>query len=246
MRKAKKAKSVRPANPLLPAKKELSDWVKNGTAKEGKSQEGCAIFLADALGGKYTRQTINKMTTGERPVYTGEVQAIARYIEDGIPPITRRILESFLNNHSPSRAGDPVMLQIRKEVKAGDWKEVGAEPKDLGYDATTIDLDYPDEEQCAFCFLGDSMPGFFKDKTVLFCIGTKRVKPVGGSLVIVERNRAGLVETSARVMKIYDDRIEYTCINEAYRPIVVRNKRSSEGETVQVVAIIRRWVTNAE
>lgn len=211
-----------------------STWVGAGIKKAGKSAVGLAEHLTKSLKLKTPmhRGTIYKIIAGTRDVAVEELEPISEYVEEPIPlraPI-----------------GELLVLPLERFVEAGVWSEVNSDLRPTGHIQTPRDFVDPSAVHRAFCMKGDSMvnAGIF-DGDALICIEPNAQKPEDGKLVIIERTRSGLVEVSARIVRVHKDRVEYVCSsdNENYKPVVVRNgKKNSDGETVKVVAIIRRVV----
>ncbi len=209
-----------------------SKWIANGTKKPGKSKAGLARYLTKALKLKppMVRGTPGKMIAGTRKVFGEELEHIAAYIEEPIPVL--------------APVGELLTLKIERELAAGVWVEPDSH-KDLGDVVTPRDFVYPTAEHHAYCLRGNSMvdAGLF-DGDILICIEPNGDRVVEGKFVVIERERAGLIETSARIVHFFKDRTEYVCApnSEKYKPVIVRNggKRSPNSEIVRTVAIIRR------
>jgi SOS-response transcriptional repressor LexA len=214
-----------------------SKWISEGIKKKGKSAVGLAAYLTKALKLKTPmhRGTIYKMINGKRKVFVEEFAPISEYIEEPVP--------------SQIPIGDLLTLKIEKEVTAGVWIEQGTEQKPLGSIVTPRDFAYPTAVHRAFRVGGDSMmkAGILDGDTVLCVEPEEGNKIEDGKWVIVERTRAGLVETSARILHTYNDRTEFVSADgESQKPVIVRGgKRGHDNEQVRVVAIIRRIIRNA-
>lgn len=212
-----------------------SKWVANGIKKPGKSAVGLAEHLSKILKLKTPmhRGTIYKIIAGTRDVAVEELEPISEYIEETIP--------------LRAPVGELLTIPLEKFVEAGAWKEVSTDlPPPVGSITTPRDFVEPNAVHRAFCMKGDSMVkmGIF-DGDALICIEPASQKPEDGKLVIIERTRAGLVETSARLTKVYKDRVEYVCASdiEAYKPVVIRSgRKTTDNEAVKTVAVIRRVV----
>lgn len=209
-------------------------WLKEGLKKPGKSAVGLAAALTKALKleTRMTRQTVYKMTWGTRKIFSNELAAIAAYIEEPVPNMP---VQGSLENLQT--------LRVEKEIAAGVWRE---QDELNSHDAETIvvpsDFEHPSAEHFAFRMKGECMisSGILNGDT-LICIAPVE-KITDGKQVVIQRTRSGLIEVSPRVVKIYKDRTEYLC--DGHRPVIVHTtgmkKRREEGETVKVVAIIRR------
>lgn len=211
-------------------------WIKNGIAKPGKSAIGLAQAITKALKLKKPmhRITIYKMISGKRSVYSEELAPIAAYIEEPIP-------------NMPSAMADLISIPIAAEIGAGVWTErVDTGP--LGAIVAPKDQTFPNSKAIAYAIKGDSMVNVgILEGDVVICIPPQDDEIEDGRQVVIERERSGLVELSARIVKKYKDRVEYVVAspNESrYKPCVVPNKGSSKNETVKVVAIIRRVTRN--
>jgi SOS-response transcriptional repressor LexA len=211
---------------------QYSKWVADGIKKPGKNAVGLAQHLTKALKLKRPmhRGTIHKIIAGTRNVAVQELDPISEYIEEPIP--------------LKAPIGEVLTLPLERFVEAGVWSEVSSDSHPVDTISTPRDFLEPNAVHRAFCMRGDSMVkvGIF-DRDALICIEPTSQKPEDGKFVIIERTRAGLVETSARLTKVYKDHVEYVCASdsEAYKPVIVRaGRKGAEGETVKTVAIIRR------
>lgn len=215
---------------------QYSNWVASGIKKPGKSVVGLAEHLTKALKLRTPmhRGTIYKIISGTREVAVQELDPIAEYIEEPIP--------------LKAPIGEVLTIPLERYVEAGVWIEVSSDLQPVGIIATPRDFLEPDAVHRAFCMRGDSMVnvGIF-NHDALICIEPASQKPEDGKLVILERTRSGLMEVSARLSRVYKDRVEYVCAsdNDAHKPVVVRQgRKSADGETVKTVAIIRRVMRN--
>ena len=216
-------------------------WIKKGIDKPGKSAVGLAAFISKALKLKKPmhRVTVYKMIAGTRSVYSEELAPISTYIEEPIP---------YLPAIQTVQLMDVVSIQIEREIGVGLWFEpdIAKEPSRLGVVVVPRDVDFPESKAVAFICRGDSMiDAAILDGDVLVCIPPTDDANVEGRQVIIERNRAGLIELSPRMVSIYKDRIEYRSCSHAgnYKPIVVRKSGKKTDETVKVVAIIRQVIS---
>lgn len=207
-------------------------WIKQGLKKPGKSAIGLAKALTKALklDTPMHRGTIYKMMAGTRKIFSNELAPIAAYLEEPVPNMPT---QSSLQNLQT--------LRVEKELGAGVWREQDDEAVP---NADTIvvltDFEHPSATHFAFRIRGNSMVSAgMLDGDIVICISSD--DPVAdGKLVVVERVRAGLVETSARLARVYKDRTEFIC--DGHKPIIVHNtkKKSVENETIRVVAVIRQ------
>jgi SOS-response transcriptional repressor LexA len=210
-------------------------WIAEGIKKEGKSAIGLAKALTKALKLKKPmhRTTIYKMTDGSRKIYSHELAPIAAYIEESIPNVS---VQSSLENLQT--------LRIEREIGAGFWREADEESvPDIGTIVVPTDFEYPTATHIAYRMKGDCMTSAgILDGDTLICIAPVEEKLSDGKQVVIERLRAGLIETSPRVVKIHKDHIEYIC--SGHKPVITplsgSKKKVNDTETVTVVAIIRR------
>jgi SOS-response transcriptional repressor LexA len=224
-----------------------ADWIKKGLRKPGKTAVGLAQAITKALKLKkpMPRQTVYKMTWGARTVYSEELAPIAAYIEEPIPNIP---------THIPTHITDVVSISVQCEIGAGIWIEPGvSEPAtNIGTILAPKDHVFPHSKLLAYAFKGDSMLSVgILDGDVLICIPSRDDEIEDGRQVVIERNRAGLIERSARIVMKHSDRTEYVVASPhdaKYKPCIVHKKgkrpHGSENETVKVVAIIRRVTRN--
>lgn len=212
-------------------------WIADGLKKEGKSAVGLANALTKALKLETPmhRGTIYKMVKGTRKIYSGELAPIAAYIEEPVPNLS---VQSSLENLQT--------LRIEREIGAGFWREEDEESvPDIGTIVVPTDFEYPTAKHIAYRMKGDCMAsaGILAGDT-LICIAPEDEQLSDGKQVVIERVRAGLIETSPRVAKMYKDRIEFICTGQ--KPVVLpvasgsSKKKANDTETVKVVAIIRR------
>lgn len=211
-------------------------WIADGLKKEGKSAVGLAKALTKALKLETPmhRGTIYKMVKGTRKIYSNELAPIAAYIEEPVPNLS---VQSSLENLQT--------LRIEREIGAGFWREADEESvPDIGTIVVPTDFEYPSAKHIAYRMKGDCMAsaGILAGDT-LICIAPEDEQLSDGKQVVIERVRAGLIETSPRVTKMYKDRVEFICTGQ--KPVVIpatngNKKKASESETVKVVAIIRR------
>jgi hypothetical protein len=211
-----------------------SKWVNRGIHKPGKSAVGLAEALTKALklSKPMHRGTIYKIIAGTREIHLNELAPIAAYIEEPIPLLPM---------------GELLTIPIERELSIGTWYEVGTVNNiHLGSVIIPKDQEFPESEHRAFILKDDSMIDVgILNGDVIVCISAESQKPVDGTLIIIERKRAGLVEMSARRVLTFNDRVEYAACREngdIYKPVIVTKKKrsSSENETVRIVAIIRR------
>lgn len=196
-------------------------WVKRGIAKPGKS----AMGLAEVLGIGRTR--VYKLIAGTNKIKPEMLLKISKYIEEPIPKLD---FESV------------AVIEIEREIGVGVWFERDTETASaLGSIITPRDFEFPRAVHHAYLFKGDSMDreGIF-DGNVILCIETDD-ELQNGRLVVIERDRGGVIEVSARKVFMFKDRVEYrtSSNNETYAPIVVPNKGKS-GETVTILSVVRR------
>lgn len=210
-----------------------ADWIKRGIHKPGKSAVGLAQAITKALKLKTPmhRVTVHKMVSGKRSVYSEELLPISIYIEEPIPNLNTNSL-------------GVVSIPIVGECCAGTWTEGEALISGSTISAPR-DIEFENAELTAYDMRGSSMvlAGII-DGDVLICIPPEDDEIKDGKQVVIRRTRTGLVELSARVVHIVDDRTEYhtACIDNRYKPVVVQ--RNNKDEKIEVVAIVRRVIRN--
>lgn len=205
-----------------------SKWINDGVHKPGKS----AAKLAKALG--HHRGTVYKMIAGTREIRLDELPVISKYIEEPVPMPFQTAITS----------GELVTIPIEYKVGVGCWHEAGVSTgNNLGVITAPRDTIYKAATHKAYVFSGDSMvyAGILDGDILIGVEPDKNITTVTGNLVIVSRDRAGVVEMSARIITVLKDKIEYKVAspNETYKPIIVANK-GKHTEEVRVVAVIRR------
>lgn len=209
-------------------------WIASGLKKEGKSAVGLAKAISKALklDPPMHRGTIYKMTKGTRKIYSNELGPIAAYLEEPVPHLS---IQGSLENLQT--------LRVEREIGAGFWREVDEEiVPDIGTIVVPTDFEFPEAAHTAYRMKGDSMITCgILDGDIMICIATND-HVIDGRQVVIERTRAGLIETSPRVAKVFKDRTEYLC--NGHKTVVVlantKKKTPTDSESVQVVAIIRR------
>lgn len=217
----------------------IREWIKQGVHKPGKSAPGLAQAITKALKleSPMHRGTIYKMIAGTREVKADELAPISEYIGEPIP----------LPTPMQSVVGDFITVPIEREIRPGTWFEESGKPGGLGSIMTPRDHNYPHARHHAYLFRGDSMrKSGLLDGDIIIC-----VSPDGdisdGKLVVVERNRSGLVELSVRVVNSYKDRTEYT--DDGSAPLVRKTtgkRAKSDVENVNVVAVVRKITRNVK
>lgn len=203
------------------------NWIKKGVHKEDKS----VIGLADALG--VSRGTIYKILEAKRRIRADELPKIAAYIGESAPGVSRESSDAAL-----------VSIPIERTIGVGIWfEDKGAK----SYDTITVqrDSEFPKARHLAFKWRGDSMDAIYIiDGDILICLAVKDgTKPIDRQLVVIERNRDGVLEQSLKVVAIYEDRIEYRPMSNdpSYKPVVVHLKGRKNGiETVKVIGLVRK------
>lgn len=210
-------------------------WIAEGLHKEGKSAVGLAKALTKALKLKTPmhRGTIYKMVKGTRKIYSQELAPIAAYLEEPVPNLS---VQGSLENLQT--------LRIERDIGAGFWREADSDTvPDIGTIVVPTDPEFPNAKHIAYRMKGDSMgPSGIVDGDTVICIEPGGESIADGKQVVIERARAGLIETSPRLVKVFKDRVEYVCASN--KPVVVsssqKKRNGADSETVKVVAIIRR------
>lgn len=198
-----------------------------------------AITKALKLKTPMHRGTIYKMIAGTRDIRTDELAPIANYIGEPIP----------LPLPVQSSVGEFITIPIEREVRPGIWVEDSVSGGvDLGSIVATRDDEFPLARHRAFLFRGDSMrqAGLLDGDTII-CIEPETEEAVPGKIVVIERNRGGLVEVSARVLNSYKDRVEYA--DDVNPPIVrktTERRTKNDSESIKVVAVVRRITRNVK
>lgn len=160
--------------------------------KELREKAGFSQYkLADLVG--TTAATIQRIETGKRPLSEKWARAIADALGLQVAEIFGNILPA-----------NPIGIQVIGEVAAGVWKE-HEQVDEQKYPPVPIAFDprYQPETQFALYVRGESMNLTIGNGEFAICVQWREIGrgPRDGDLVVVERRRDGLVEsTIKRVM----------------------------------------------
>lgn len=153
--------------------------------------------LADQIG--TTSATIQRLETGKR-------QLTQRWAEKISSVLGVEVSSLFGNILPTTNAG----LSVIGEVQAGVWKEVDVvdEPK---HPALPIGPDprYPNISQFALLVQGTSMNKIFAPGTFIVCAAWAEIgrDPREGDIVVVERRRDGMVETTVKKISFQNNKL---------------------------------------
>lgn len=207
------------------------EWLKSGLRKPSKR----AVDLASKLG--VARSAVYKMMAGTQAIKTEQLPIIATYIGEPIPG-TIRVLSAFDTK--------VLNIEIEREIGIGTWYEDGqlrdAKIKTI---AVVNSQQFPNAQHHAYRFKGDSMDDIgILDGDVIFCVAYEDTAdiPLDGKAVVIERNRAGLIEVSLRIAKVFPDRTEFVTASKTntYKPVVVDKRgrvKNSDGEKIKIVSV---------
>jgi SOS-response transcriptional repressor LexA len=155
----------------------------------------------------------------------------------------------------PVVGGEVLTVPANRVIGSGHWVEEGTTSDDSLSQTVVIfrDSQFPDAKHLAFQYVGDSMDkAGFLDGDMVVCVDFKEsgIELVDGQQVVIERNRAGLIDTSIRIVSVERDKIEFQpcSSNPAHKPIVISSKTGkvvgNPNERVDVVAIVRHLARN--
>lgn len=193
----------------------LAQWVTAALKHADISAAELARRMSEKLGRHIDRAAVNKMMkttasarTKPRRVSGDEMMAIAE-ITGFAPPSSARLDLRGVAPGTKAR-GVPVV----GEVAAGVW----IEPDDLDAQAPRVqglfispDSRFAFDVQRAYVVRGRSIEQWAKDGEALVCVLiSEGVEPKDGDIVIVERRRhqGGLIERTAKLLRIYRTRAE--------------------------------------
>lgn len=120
------------------------------------------------------------------------------------------VTENWLRFGDEPPAASAEAVQIRGEVAAGNWLEPDELDEPRPSLSVPVDTRYPASAQQAWVVRGRSIERTAKDGEVILAVGLDHIEPRDGDLVIAERARGqrGLVERTAKRLRIYRDRFE--------------------------------------
>lgn len=153
--------------------------------------------LAEMVG--TTDATIQRLETGRRQLTERWAEQISTVLGVDVSEVFGRILPA-------TTAGLPVI----GEVQAGVWREIDFvdEPKHpqlpLGPDPR-----YHGKQQFALLVQGESMNKIFAPGTFIICVSWSDVgrQPREGDIVVVERRRDGMVETTVKKIAVQNRKL---------------------------------------
>lgn len=233
--------SKRRKTPLTGYAETCRAWLANGMTKP----EMKVPALAAKLG--LNRTAIYKLMKGTQPIKTRELPIIALYIGEPVPPLPGE--EKWQTSKRASRRSTgPVAttIEIEREIGIGTWSEDGQlRDADIKTISIVVSPEFPSAQHHAYKFKGDSMDDIgVLDGDIIFCVAYEDTAstPLDGKAVVIERNRAGLIEVSLRIAKVFSDRVEYVTAsrNQSYKPVIVDKKgkvKNELNETVKVVSV---------
>jgi transcriptional regulator with XRE-family HTH domain len=211
----------------------LIEWIKEGLKKKGKSRAGLAKHLG------LDRAQITRMLNPElsREIRANELFAISTYFGEPLPPLGLTQL-----NHGHY---DLFPILIRGTVAPGVWRDQNAAPVSslrLEHSFFPPDPRFNIDHQFDMMVEGTSIERFAKHGALLRCADIEKsgISPEPDDLVIVERKRDGLVETSAKRYRPTSDGIELWPDSEDphwQAPVAVSADELSSG-AVKITAVV--------
>lgn len=138
------------------------------------------------------------------------------------------------------------VIPIRGVVAAGVWREASVTAA-----VTTVAMDtpfpadsaYPLDAQFDLIVDDHSLESLARSGDFIRCIdfAAAQLEPGDGDLVVIERRRQNLVETTARRLRRQGDRLEFFAVNNDSGQAVAIVKDADVGDDVRIVAKII-WV----
>lgn len=153
--------------------------------------------LAQRVGTSHA--TIQRLETGKMQLTEEWATRIAKALSVQLPEIFGEIVPAAAQG-----------LAVLGEVQAGVWREVeiADEPK---YTPLPIGNDprYSDKAQFALLVRGESMNRIVRDGSYIVCVSWAELgrQPRDNDLVVVERRRDGLVETTLKRIRLQDQKV---------------------------------------
>jgi transcriptional regulator with XRE-family HTH domain len=178
-----------------------------------------------------TGATIQRLESGKRKLTEQWMRNISEVL--GVQPA-----ELFGETIVATGAG----LPVKGEVQAGVWHEshIAQEPK-LGSVPLPPDPRYSDKEQWALLVQGTSMNKKFEHGEYLVCVkwADLQRKPKTGDLVVVERRRDGMIESTVKRISIKGAVI--SLVPESTDPrwqTPIEFPDGADGEEVEITALV--------
>lgn len=147
---------------------------------------------------------------GRRVSPTKTRQAVAGWAKNTEPePETVRQLAVILNKDegwlAPHLLRQTVTVEglpVRGQVAAGVWHEISEnQDPDVRRAPVAPDPRYPVGHQYVLEVVGNSVNKFAKDGSLITCVDCSVTDPRPNDLVVVERSRGGLIETTVKRLK---------------------------------------------
>lgn len=154
----------------------------------------------DASGGKNPDLVRDLLSRGQDRKVSFETAA-------GLAKALGRDLSDFLIGEALSPAG-PSRIKVMGEVEAGAWREHGEWEDDQVFEIEVTPSPFAATDRFGLRVVGYSMDRLFLPGTILDCFvpyGPDGLKPEPGDIVIVQRKRGDLVETTCKRLERLPD-----------------------------------------
>lgn len=203
--------------------------------------------FADALDMETTQATISRWETGSVPEGLA-IAALAKYAGVSVEDF---LGGESLEQSSASQSSPPIhKIRVIGAVSAGIWRERVHWLEDEVYEMEVGPPPYPGIERFGLVVEGFSMDKLFPPGTELDCLripfNGSGLAPKPGDLVIVERRKGDLCETTCKRLAI-DDAGDYVLLAESTKPefqepihIGRPDKAHFEDSEAIVIAIVNR------
>lgn len=197
--------------------------------KELREEHGLSIAALARLVGT-SHATISRLESGKMQLTELWARKIATVMKIGVAEIFGEVM-------TPMTPG----MAVLGEVQAGVWKE--AEVADeLRYPPLPIlpDHVYSKVRQFALRVRGDSMNRVVQDGMYIVCASWPELgrEPEDGDLVVVERRRAGLIETTLKRVRIEKGSLVFVPDSTDPRwQEPVRIDHLGDGEEIAIIAL---------
>lgn len=183
-----------------------------------KSRQLTQAEFADALGVETTQATVSRWEKGSVP----EGMSIAALAKFAGMSVDQFLGDTSLGQPPASQALTPIYtIKVIGAVSAGIWRERAQWPDDEIYEIEVGPSPYPGINRFGLVVEGFSMDKLFPPETVLDCLripfNGSGLKPKPGDLVIVERRKGDLCETTCKRLAV-DDAGDYVLLAESTKP----------------------------
>lgn len=218
---------------------------------EPKRKTELKAIIAERLG--IALPTLHARLRGDGPDFDpDQVEIIAEACGDEVPPSARvKRAAAYKRNTNnvvqmPSRDNGTVAYPILGDVKAGSFSEADllsqVESRSVSFERNSS---HPNARPMAWIARDNSMnnasPYPIHNGMIIFGVDFQDAGGVltNGLNVVIEQNRGGLIERSAKAVAVFPDRTEFQprSTEHWHKPIILKNDSRDDGD-VKVLAII--------